>query len=151
MSFNLTRKTDYALIALSQLAQAWTQSEGPVSARTIADAYDLPAPLLMNILKQLHHAHLLDSKRGINGGYQLMRDPRNISLLQVIEALEGRVNLALCTESIDESHNCQIEDQCPISHPIQRFNSLLNNFLKTMTLADLVDDPNLARPLGVPV
>ncbi len=151
MSFNLTRKTDYALIALAQLAREWVNNAGPISARTIADTFDLPHALLINTLKELHRAELIDSRRGSNGGYYLTRDPRTISLLQVIEALEGRVKLALCTDEDDDHSHCQIIESCPISHPIQRFNQLLNHFLNTMNLADLIHDHAYARPIGVSV
>ena len=152
MSFNLTRKTDYALVALTQLARDWNTETEATSARILADAYDLPQALLMNTLKELHRAQLIESRRGSNGGYYLTRNPRDITLLQVIEALEGRVSLALCTDDgADEPSLCQIEEQCPISHPIQRFNHLLNDFLKTITLADLLIHPHPLPQHGVPV
>lgn len=141
MSFNLTRKTDYALVALAKLAQEKMNAGGePVSARTLADQYHLPLPLLMNALKELHRGGILDSRRGTHGGYYLTRDPEKISLREVIEALEGTVNVTLCS---DENHQadqgvCNLVDTCIISEPIRRFNWMLNDFLDRISLKDLV-------------
>lgn len=154
MSFNLTRKTDYALIALSRLAKEQNGEGGPLSARQIADEYNLPLPLLMNALKELHRAGVLCSRRGAGGGYLLCDEPGRISLQRIIEALEGPVTVTLCGddnhEDLDEP--CQFMSLCPISEPITRFNGLLKNFLDSITLEDLIRDQALrTAELGVEV
>src|SRR5437868_13882594 len=99
MSFSLTRKTDYALIALTRLAEEAAGKQQPLSARQIAEQYGLPLPLLMNVLKELHKAEIVCSRRGSSGGYMLCcHDPAEITMLQIIEALEGQVKVALCCE-----------------------------------------------------
>lgn len=143
MSFSLTRKTDYALVALAALAE---QAEGegrPMSARQIAEAYDLPPALLMNLLKDLHKAGIVCSRRGAGGGYLLCRDPEEISLLRIIEALEGPVKVALCCDD-EESHGdgepcvaCRVLAKCPIVLPMQRFSDLVHEFLTRVTLKTL--------------
>ena len=79
MSFSLTRKSDYALLALSRLDLEGPDAS-PVSARHIADAYDLPLPIMMNVLKDLAGAGLVNSKRGATGGYYLSRPRRRSPL-----------------------------------------------------------------------
>lgn len=140
MSFNLTRKTDYALVALAKLAvDKVANKSNPLSARVLADEYHLPLPLLMNALKELHRAGVLDSKRGANGGYFLAKDPQDISLKTVIEALEGSINVTLCSEdSSVEQGTCSLVHTCIISDPIRRFNHLLNGFLEQISLQDLI-------------
>jgi len=68
------------------------------SARHLATLFDLPAPYLAKILQQLAAADILRTKRGRKGGYTLARDPRSITLLAIVEALEGRSPLFRCTE-----------------------------------------------------
>ena len=142
MSFSLTRKTDYALVALSRLAKERKGENRPLSARQLADEYQLPLPLLMNVLKELHRAGILSSRRGSNGGYSLVSLPENISLRHIIEVLEGPVNIALCSdaghqENEEDCPSCTIMNCCPISDPIQRLNGMLQHFLERISLADL--------------
>ena len=145
MSFSLTRKTDYALVALAALAERADTAGGPMSARQIADTYDLPAALLTNALKDLLKAGIVCSRRGAGGGYLLCRDPERISLLRVVEALEGPVKVALCCE--DESHEadggepciaCRVLEKCPIVLPMQRLDDLVHEFLSQVKLKDLI-------------
>ena len=86
---SLTRKTDYALVALARLAQEQQGAEGEVSrlsARTIAEEFELPQQLLMSILKELHRAGIVDSTRGAQGGYVLAKPANKISVAEIVEA-----------------------------------------------------------------
>jgi Rrf2 family protein len=145
MSFSLTRKTDYALVALTRLAEEANGTQRALSARQIAEQYDLPLPLLMNVLKDLHKANIVCSRRGPSGGYMLCcHDPSQITMLQVIEALEGRVQVALCCDE-EESPGaepcvpCRVLAKCPNVRPMQKFNDLVRDFLSQVTLKDLID------------
>lgn len=166
ISFNLTRKTDYALVALSTLAEAAGDHSvhanadadadaQPLSAREISEKHALPLPLLMNVLKDLHKAQLVTSKRGANGGYLLNLSPQTITLLQIVQATEGPVSVAMCCE--DEEPEpctiCSVEENCPIITPMQRFNDKINTFLASITLADLTqkEQPQSMVQLGVQV
>src|SRR5690348_9902825 len=80
--FSFSRKADYALIALGHLAGRDGQT---VSAREIAETYVLPQALIMKILKALHHAGIVSSLRGVNGGYRLALDLHQVSLYQLID------------------------------------------------------------------
>ena len=87
----LTRKTDYALIALSHLAA----NQGRiVSAREIAGKYRVPLALLMNLLKLCAAAGLVESVRGARGGYRLGKPPEKITLVELVEAIEGPLKLS---------------------------------------------------------
>lgn len=144
MSFNLTRKTDYALVALATMARDVGMVCQPLSARQIAERCDLPLPLLMNALKELHRANIICSRRGVGGGYYLCRSPEEINLKQVIEALEGPINITLCSEvHSDDSQICRIVSLCQISSPMRKLNWLLVEFLAGVSLKHLVENESL--------
>jgi Rrf2 family protein len=80
-------KVDYAVRAMAQLAAE--ASDEPVKAETIARAQDIPLKFLLGILSDLKRAHLLRSQRGAEGGYWLSRPASDISLADVIRAIDG--------------------------------------------------------------
>ena len=80
----LSKKADYALMAMKHLADA---SHGSASAREIAECYDIPLELLAKVLQQLTHRGLLVSHMGIRGGYHLARPTIAISVADIIEAI----------------------------------------------------------------
>ena len=85
--FRLSKKTDYALMALQYLASKG--ASGVVSARAIAERFDIPLDLLAKILQQLAHQGLVAARKGIHGGYQLARPALAISVADVAEAIDG--------------------------------------------------------------
>lgn len=161
MSLTLSRKSDYALVALSELVRARSHNGGPMSARTLSEQFSLPHHLLTNVLKDLHRADIVDSRRGAQGGYFLSRHPADISLKEIIESLEGPVSVTLCaedeevTETSDEENcgTCQIHTVCPISSPMQKLNLLFRDFLGQISLKSLVDNDAVVPmpPVGVSV
>ena len=84
----LSAKTEYACLAMLQLAAEHDSGE-PVQIRRIADEHGIPARFLVQILLQLKGASLVASTRGAAGGYRLARPPREITLAEVIEVMEG--------------------------------------------------------------
>jgi Rrf2 family protein len=82
----ITAKADYALRAAVELAAA---SDGPTKGDTIAKAQGIPLKFLENILGDMRHAGIVRSQRGADGGYWLARDPKEISVADVIRAVEG--------------------------------------------------------------
>jgi Rrf2 family protein len=83
----VSAKTDYALRAALELAAA--PDEKPVKGERIATAQAIPLRFLENILMQLRHAGLVDSRRGAEGGYRLARPPAEVTLADVIRAIDG--------------------------------------------------------------
>jgi Rrf2 family protein len=132
---SLTKKTDYALIALAHLAGA---GERPISARDIAETYELPTAMLMNILKTLHHHNVVTSTRGTKGGYQLAIDPKTVSLYQLIEMIDGPVQMIDCADNAQPGTGCRIRNHCPIQNPIKALHAQFERFLKQVMLADLI-------------
>ena len=132
----LTRKTDYALVALAYLAR-WEQ--GCVSARDISDRVRIPLPMLMGILNQLARQGLVISTRGVKGGYRLARGPEQITLAQLIDAVEGPVRLTMCCTGDDERamSECELEAVCDVKQPLQAVQRRLEAFLNEVRLADI--------------
>ncbi|HEX2971520.1 MAG TPA: Rrf2 family transcriptional regulator [Tepidisphaeraceae bacterium] len=134
---SLTKKTDYALIAMSYLIE---RADRTVSAREIATAFQMPAALVMNILKTLHHSGLLSSTRGTKGGYRVTSDLSKVSIHDLIQMLEGPVKLTECSPTECEStepRSCKVRG-CPISVPIQTVHARLVGYLKEVKLSDIL-------------
>ncbi len=132
---SLTRKTDYALIALVSLAE----SGAPRSARALSEDLSVSNPVMRNILKDLTRAGLLDSTQGAGGGYALSREPERLTVADVVEAIEGGARLTLCCgEGAPESERCRLEPSCRIKAVVRIVNDRLDEFLHTITIADLL-------------
>ena len=102
----LSKKADYALMAMKHLALRGDR--GSSSAREIAEQYDIPIELMAKVLQRLVQRGLLASHQGTRGGYQLSRLPRQITVTDVIQAIDGPVTVTAC--STDDSQ-CVIGSQ----------------------------------------
>ena len=142
----LTKRTEYGLIALTYLASR----EGEVvSVREIAERYPVSRRLVGEALKDLCRSSIVESHRGAAGGYALGRDAGSISVGEVVAILEGAPSLASC-ESLGSyvMGSCEVERVCPIRSPIQRIKSDIWDLLRRSKLSDLTDTlPTPARPL----
>jgi Rrf2 family protein len=135
----LTKKTDYALLALSYLART---RGALISAREIARLSRISLPVLTNILKTLVQSGITVSERGASGGYRLARGTDEITLESIISAIEGPLRFVQCTmdPSVKESSGCELADHCPIRYPAQRINVRLREFLESVTLGEVIGD-----------
>lgn len=133
----LNKRTEYGLIALTHLAGC---EGGVVSVREIAERYSVPRRLLAEVLKELVRAGHVEGHRGATGGYALSRPAQDITLGEVVAALEGRPSIASC-ESLPmlRAGTCDVEPRCPIKSPIQRIRAGLWNLMQRTTLRDLAD------------
>ncbi len=134
----ITRKSDYGLRAMVELAQRYERS--PVSIAEIATSQQIPDPFLEKIMQELKGAGLIRATHGRGGGYSLERPPQEISVKEVIEALEGPVALVTC---LDSSLRCDIEEGCPTSGFWAVVNRRFEEALGETTLLDLLHS---ARP-----
>lgn len=150
----LTKKTGYGLIAMVHLARL---ADGEVaSAREIAERFGVSASLLMNVMKELAAAGYVESVRGARGGYRLACRPAEISLADLVVAVEGPIRLADCvTDETGEEAECtrQVMAQCPIADPVHRVHRRLRDFLRKVTLAEVVwpSAAALGEPHGEPM
>jgi len=132
--FALTRKTDYALVALTALARPAGE---PASARALADKLNLPGPALRNILKSLAAANLLRSTQGPFGGYTLAQPASQITIEAVVEAIEGPLALTPCCSDVFDADACKREDSCLIKDAVRDLHQRLRRYLTETTIDDL--------------
>jgi Rrf2 family protein len=105
----ITRQADYAVRAVLYLTNL--SEDERVATSTIAEKQRIPPSFLAKIISQLSIAGLLHTSRGARGGVTLAREPRDISLLDVVEAIDGPIQLNEC---VDASGVCTFEDDCPM-------------------------------------
>jgi Rrf2 family transcriptional regulator, cysteine metabolism repressor len=128
----LSRKIDYALLILYHLHQ---RKEG-ASAREIAAGFGLSRGFTANILKDLCHQGFVTSHRGVKGGYVLQRKPAEVTLADLMAALDETVRFAQCNQ-IDAAQGCNLESSCPIKGPIGEIHRRIQEVLQKATLAEL--------------
>jgi Rrf2 family protein len=144
----LSKKADYALLALRHLAA--NTDRGAVSARELAESYDLPPELLAKVLQRLVRDRFLTSVQGIRGGYVLAQAAGSISVADVIQSIDGPLTVTACSET---DHNCDQYSKCNIRDPLWQVKDRIVAALAETTVADLVPGlaPMLPPAAGVPV
>jgi FeS assembly SUF system regulator len=140
----ISKLTDYGTVVMTYLAKEIVRLH---SVSEIAADVRLAAPTVSKILKQLAHERLVVSHRGAKGGYSLARPPARISMLEIIDALEGRVGLTECGSS---PGLCTQESLCSIRANWQRINGAVREALAGVSLAEMAE-PNMPRFAGTPV
>jgi len=105
----ITRQADYAVRAVLHLARNGNSERAATSA--IAKAQNIPPSFLAKIISQLSVAGLLHTSRGARGGVTLAREPKDITLLEVVEAIDGPIQLNEC---VTNDGACTFESDCPI-------------------------------------
>jgi Rrf2 family protein len=140
----LSKKADYALLALRHLAAH--ADRNAVSARELAETYDIPPELLAKVLQKLVHAQLLESHQGTRGGYVLSRPPAAMSVAEVIQTIDGPLTVTACSE-VD--HSCDQFAKCNIRDPLWRIKDRIVSALSATSVADLAAD--MTTPGAVPV
>lgn len=136
----LSKKSDYALMALKHLAMRH-ESGSSSSAREIAEAYDIPLELLAKVLQKLVRGRLLVSVQGTRGGYRLSRPAQSIPIADVIQAVDGPVTVTACSPN---DHRCDQYSKCSIRDPLWKIRGRILEALTTVTVADLVSDDDSA-------
>ncbi len=129
----LSKKVDYALMALMHLAQ----QDGSCSTREMAAGYGMPQELLAKVLQKLAREGLVASHQGTKGGYQLRRAAEAITVVQVIEIIEGPLSLTQCLTDVGA---CDQFDTCNIKSPLQRLNDHVLLTLSRVTIASMCDE-----------
>jgi Rrf2 family transcriptional regulator, cysteine metabolism repressor len=135
-------KAEYGIRVMAHLARR--NGEEPISLASIADAEGLPLAYLEHLVQRLRRAELIESRRGARGGYSLARPAADISMGEVVEALEGEIAPIECiTADADGALVCVREGEaghepCPTKLLWTRVQGSMVRTLNDMTLADLV-------------
>ncbi len=130
----IRNNTDYAMRALVYLAQH--HKEGPIAAKALARAQDIPDDFAYKVLQRLTKAGLTEGRMGPKGGFALAHDPRQITLLKVVEATQGPVMVRKCLLGIDV---CPRRPSCQVSVKLEQLEDNLVRLLEKITLAEVLE------------
>ena len=147
--FKITRQTDYGILILTSLAKGMASDVDPMrvySAPEIACLTGLALPNVSKILQALVRGHLLESRRGVQGGYRLARPPEQINVQQMVEALDGPISLTVCADSGPE--DCEIGSLCPLSSNWKFINDRICDTLNSITLEQMAVPGGALPPLA---
>ena len=142
----MRRVTDQGFVVLAHFVR---EGDGAVlTARAVADATELPLPTAAKVLKILQRAGLLESSRGLCGGYRLSCDPRTTTLPRVVEAFEGPLSVTDC--AVAEHVSCESHDTCALGAAWPSVNEAVIAALSAISLHDLVTSaaPRARRAAG---
>lgn len=132
---------EYALRAVVWLAQH--AEEGAVGNARIAEATDVPTSYLSKVLQELARGDIVASKRGIGGGFQLARNPDELTVLEVINAVDPLRRISACPLGL-KTHKRQL---CPMHHRLDEALGLVEEALGSSTIREIMSDPNRPVPL----
>jgi FeS assembly SUF system regulator len=135
----ITRLTDYGIVLLSHMAldPEWRAH----NARDLAAEAHLPEPTVGKLLKALTRGGILKSLRGSKGGYTLARRPEEITVAEIIGAIDGPIAITDCSSGPTVASRCELERLCPVKSNWQRINVAIRDSLERVTLAEM------ARPM----
>ena len=130
--FRLNRLTDYAVVVMAQMAQ---RREEMRTAPQISQDTGVPLPTVAKLLNALARENLVASQRGAAGGYTLSRRAEEITVAEIIQALEGPIALTACVDG--SIVNCGSEPLCPMRGNWDKVNRAIRHALSGVTLADM--------------
>lgn len=131
--FNVSSRTRYALLILYELAMA--PKDETRSIREIAEAHTLSKKYISQLVIPLRKAGIIVSVPGPKGGFHLLRSPKKITLLDLVEIMDGPVHILECVENADI---CSFSGQCVVLNLWRRLNSRIRNAIKSVTLDELI-------------
>ena len=130
----LSNLADYAVVALVHLAEDGAR----MSAAALSAGTGIPAPTMAKLTGVLTRSGLLAAERGVAGGVSLARDPADICLTEVVEAVDGPIGLTQCLH--DDAADCVIGSTCRVRPHWGVINARVRAALADVTLADLLKE-----------
>lgn len=130
---DITRRCDYACRILRA---AYKSGESYISVSDIAEDEDIPYAFARSIQHDLVKGGLIKTVRGARGGLALNCDPAEVTLLEVLEAIQGPVSISLC---VMDPEYCDKHDNCAYNKLWQGADKLLNDYFGAITLQDLIE------------
>lgn len=127
----LTNFADYAVVLMSELAK---EKDRRASAQELSKTTSIPAPTVSKVLNALGQGNLLQSHRGLKGGFSLSRPAEDIDVAQIIEAVDGPICLTECSND-DPSNDCSLSETCEIRAHWPPINQAVRSSLSTISLA----------------
>lgn len=129
-----SKKVEYALIALVEMDHNGKPAE-LVTAKSLAEQFHIPSEILGKVLQAMVKSGFLFSVQGVKGGYTLARSLSDISVLQLINAIDGAIALTSCLH--EETSGCAQYDYCTIRTPMEVVQNQLEDFFKKITVMDI--------------
>ncbi len=130
----LSKLTDYSIVILSEMAY---EPGGLMTASGLSQKTGLPEPTVSKVLKLLTRGEVIISTRGVNGGYSLERDPKEITIASVVTALDGPVALTACCIKSEETC-CDYEETCKIKDQWSPVNEAMRDALESVSLDQMM-------------
>jgi Rrf2 family cysteine metabolism transcriptional repressor len=145
-SMRVSSKAHYGLRMMTEFARAY--GAGPLSIAEVARTEHLPLAYLEQLAGQLRRGGLVESTRGVHGGYALTRAPELISVLEVVHTVEGEVSPVECVSSDYVTGSCAREGECASRGLWQRLKESIDTVLRQTTLAELIHDQSLLAAMA---
>ena len=140
----IRRNTDYALRLALLLAQRCKDGQ-VLSARVLAREASVPGPVTSKLLQKLQSSGIAASKMGSGGGFYLARPPEKISLLQIIEAVQGPINVNRCLLG---DYKCPLKGRCPLNPKLKKVQTEIESVMSGLLLSELArEDKPLSKEL----
>lgn len=133
----MTKQADYAIVLMTYFARA--EPDLVLSARDLANTAHLPIPTVTKLLKIMARDGLLVSQRGLKGGYSLAREPQDISVAQVITAIEGPIAITQCSGN---ASGCAKSARCPTQENWSMIDKAVREALNGISIDEM------SRPLS---
>jgi len=134
----LSKKIDYGLMAISHIAN-YGDDNRIVNTKRIAEEYSIPVELLAKILQKMAKGGLITSLNGPKGGYVLAKLPKDITIGEVVKAIEGPIELVDCYRGNET--DCQQLGKCSVRRPIRRIQDSITRLLDSMTIEEIIRLP----------
>jgi len=131
-NMKINKLTDYSIVIMTNMVVK--DEKGMHTAKELSEVSDIPLPTVTRVLKMLSNSNLLESQRGAQGGYSLTKEAKDISVAEVIEAMEGPIAL---TECASDDCGCSFEPSCVVGKPWQKINKAVNDVLQNINLAEM--------------
>jgi FeS assembly SUF system regulator len=143
----VSKLTDYATVVMTLLAE---RPQDVHAALALAERAHLELPTVSKLLKQLGRDGLVESFRGVNGGYRLSRAPQDISVADIVVAMEGPIGMTECGA---HTGLCNHESHCGVRGNWRRISDAIETALRSVTLADMLRPaaPRRGRPIPLRV
>ena len=130
--FRLNRLTDYAVVVMTRMTH---RPDEVHTAPQIATDTGIPLPTVAKLLNALARDCMVESHRGASGGYTLGRPASEITIAEIIQAMEGPIALTACVEG--SGHSCEVECLCPMRGNWNRVNQAIHDALSGVSLSEM--------------
>lgn len=132
----INRKIEYALMVLKLMKEKGATEL--TTAREVCDRFETPFDTTAKVMQLMNNAGILQSQKGVKGGYTLSRDLSQVTYMELVELIEGKSFMMDCHDG-----PCELIHKCNISQPIKRLNDYLINIFNTLSLNELLAEDNL--------